>query len=204
MGTGSQKDTLNERAAQCVERLQTGLTPVASVLDGTREIPVAPGIYSWWVLNDALPDVPLAPHSDRRDVGLLYVGIAPSREGSSRTIQSRILRNHLGGNTNNSTFRFSLASLLVDSLTLNPLVRGRHIYLPNDQNTALTDWLRANAFVSWHTVAEPWVIEPAVIERMKPPANLDDNLHHPFYAKMKRLRAAFRATAPGAKPESIP
>src|ERR1700736_1301980 len=84
-------------------------------------LPERHGFYAWWLVPGSLPGVPSHPHPrDDVDLDLLYVGIAPNSATSKQTLRSRVLKNHLGGNTGSSTFRFSLAAILMDSENFRP------------------------------------------------------------------------------------
>jgi hypothetical protein len=85
---------------------------VAASRDG---LPEAPGFYAWWSVAGSIPGVPRAPHPLEESLDLFYIGIAPSRSTSRATIRSRVLNNHIRGNTGSSTFRLTLASLLLKS-----------------------------------------------------------------------------------------
>lgn len=88
---------------------------------------VAPGpagVYAWWVhedhLGDALPPLPgVRPEGAARPWSLLYVGIGPKRPGS-QTLRDRLRKDHRGSSIGSSTFRQSLAALLMDYLKLTP------------------------------------------------------------------------------------
>jgi len=84
-------------------------------------LPERAGFYAWWILPGSLPSVPSHPHPNQ-EVGLdlLYVGIAPNSMTSQGTLRSRVRGQHLGGNTGSSTFRLSLAALLLDQEGYEP------------------------------------------------------------------------------------
>lgn len=68
-------------------------------------LPAKPGFYAWWMRRNALAEVPHNPHPHDDSIGLLYVGISPSRSSSRQTINSRVRGNHVRGNTASSTFQ---------------------------------------------------------------------------------------------------
>ena len=167
-------------------------------------IPAAPGFYAWWAVDGAIPAVPLGPQPRDGGIGLFYVGIAPGRATSSQTLRSRVVGNHVSGNLGSSTFRLTLAALLRESLGLDPERRTTKVVLPPEQNAALSAWQTKNLRVSWCVVAQPWLLEPAVIEIMAPPLNLAANGSHPFHATLSEARRALRHAAveswkPGAQ-----
>jgi GIY-YIG catalytic domain len=83
-----------------------------------------PGFYAWWIapahLRDADPPIPRVPFGDD-SWSLLYVGIAPNGPRSSRSVDTRVAKDHQGGSIGNSTFRQSMAAILMEHLHLRPL-----------------------------------------------------------------------------------
>ena len=104
-------------------------------------------------------------------------------------------RNHIGGNTGSSTFRFALASLLLTTLRLHPRRRTKKFVLDGEENARLRGWQETNLKLTWCERPNPWEIEGDVIATMKPPLNAAGNSAHPFYPTLKASRAAFRAAA---------
>ena len=158
-------------------------------------IPAAPGFYAWWAVDGAIPAVPLGPQPRDGGMGLFYVGIAPGSATSSQTLRSRVVGNHLSGNLGSSTFRLTLAALLRESLGFHPERRTTKVVLPPEQNAALSAWQTKNLRVSWCVVAQPWLLEPAVIDIMEPPLNLASNSTHPFHETLSEARRALRQVA---------
>jgi hypothetical protein len=64
----------------------------------------------------------------------------------------------------------------------------------------LSNWMAANAFVTWIEHPESWQIEGDAIEQFRPPLNLRDNRAHPFYRTLSALRQQVRRI--GAFPNS--
>jgi hypothetical protein len=91
-------------------------------------LPARAGFYAWWADRDAVPGLP-HPHPTQTDLGLLYVGISPTRRDSSGLIRSRVINQHIRGNTSSSTFRFALASLLLEELDLKPQATANKVVL---------------------------------------------------------------------------
>jgi hypothetical protein len=54
-------------------------------------------------------------------------------------MRTRVLGNHLSGNIGSSTFRLSLAALLVDELDLHPYAQKAKCVLPFEENRRLSD-----------------------------------------------------------------
>ena len=85
------------------------------------QIPRSPGFYAWWRRRDNLADTsPPIPYQERSPTSSewspVYVGISPSTPSSTRDVAARIATNHVGGNVGNSTFRLTLAALLMERL----------------------------------------------------------------------------------------
>jgi hypothetical protein len=163
-------------------------------------IPALPGLYAWWVKAGALPVVPPMPHPSAPGWNLLYIGIAPRNDLSPTTIRSRVLTQHLGGSTGSSTFRLSLAALLIDTLAFHPVRRKNDFVLPRAENVKLSEWQREHLRLTWVAQPAPWTIEPLVIAALNPPLNLDHNSAHPFHRTMTAARARFRAAAGAGRP----
>lgn len=156
--------------------------------------PSAAGFYAWWCRADRLGDAdPAIPLEERPPVAgpwsLLYVGISPNSASSSRNIASRFAKDHVGGNIGGSTFRQSLAALLLDNLKLE-VKRG------SDRSRLLSEvplsrWIAASCGVTFARAERPWELESAVIGQLNPPLNLDRGTH-PFRAEVSARRSALR------------
>jgi hypothetical protein len=158
-------------------------------------VPAAPGFYAWWITRGVLSGVPDRPHPAAKALSLLYVGISPARATSAHDLRGRLLGNHLRGNTGSSTFRLTLASLLLDEVGWLPVSQGAKAVLTAADNSALSRWQAENLSLSWSTYARPWEIEHPVIEEMKPPLNLAGNASDAFYETVRTARQRFRAAA---------
>ncbi len=93
---------------------------------GAARPPDGAGFYAWWCRRerraDAQPQIPSEPRPPVDDEwSLLYVGIFAEQHLSRRTVAVRFNRDHSGGMIGNSTFRQSLASLLIGNLGPQPL-----------------------------------------------------------------------------------
>lgn len=156
-------------------------------------LPAKAGFYAWWIEEGMIADVPHHPHPTRAELGLLYVGISPTRPGSGGLIRSRVIDQHVRGNTSSSTFRFVLASLLLAELKLTPRATAMKVVLDAADNARLRQWQSDYLSLTWCARKRPWEIEHAVIALMQPPLNSAGNRGHPFYARVSSARAAFRA-----------
>lgn len=80
-----------------------------------RMLPDKNAVYAWWTDGQPIPGAPPQPHPHDTGLDLFYVGIALRDAKSCATLKSRIVNNHLRGNTGSSTFRFTLAALLMNN-----------------------------------------------------------------------------------------
>lgn len=165
-------------------------------------LPEAAGFYAWWLVPGALPGVPSQVHpGDDTHLDVLYVGIAPGYATSQQTMRSRVLNNHLGGNTGSSTFRFSLAALLLEAEGFQPTMKKSKkttkYVLSREDNRRLSNWQQVNLSLTWCEQPEPWKgeLEKRVIAAMQPPMNLAENSSHPFHRTMSAARSRFREAA---------
>lgn len=156
-------------------------------------LPAKAGFYAWWIEEGTIAGVPHHPHPTRAELGLLYVGISPTRPSSRGLIRSRVIDQHVRGNTSSSTFRFVLASLLLAELKLTPRATAKKVVLDATDNARLRQWQSDHLSLTWCARERPWEIEHAVIALMQPPLNSAGNRGHPFYARVSSARAAFRA-----------
>jgi len=168
---------------------------IGAILATPADPPASPGFYAWWARRGALPDVPWRAHPTA-SLGLLYIGIAPSRVTSRATLRSRLLRQHIGGNVGSSTFRLGLAALLWETNGWVPrLSASGRPALSDRDNQQLSEWQQVHLQVSWATVGEPWSIEALAVASMAPPMNREHNHDHPFCPAMGSARDRFRAVA---------
>jgi len=169
-------------------------------LEDAGGLPSTPGFYAWWIEEGTIGGVPHHSHPLVSELGLLYVGISPKRPGSSGLIRSRVIDQHIRGNTSSSTFRFVLASLLLDELKLTPRATVKKIVLGRDDNGRLRQWQFDHLSLTWCKRERPWEVEDAVIALMQPPLNSAANETHPFYPRVNSARAAFRAAGRAQRP----
>ena len=179
-----------------------GADSVVSTLTGTPSplhdavpmLPAASGFYAWWIRPSAFPEVPLTA-VDGGELALLYVGIAPARARSGQTIRSRVVGNHIGGNTGSSTFRLSLASLLFEAKGWQPIARGGKVVLSGDDNAQLRRWQEAEMALTWAEQEKPWLLESGVVGQLRPTLNLAGNASHPFHSTLVGCTAPFQSSA---------
>lgn len=173
---------------------------VAELLAGTvrspsqARPPASQGFYAWWCNADRLTDaLPAIPREERPPIpamwSLLYVGISPSSATSSRNVASRFAKDHVGGNIGGSTFRQSLAALLIDSLDLKPKLGSDRSRLISEQ--PLSRWMETACGVTFARADQPWKLEATVIGQLNPPLNLDRGTHS-FRSEVSARRLALR------------
>ena len=54
---------------------------------------------------------------------------------------------------------------------------------------ALDMWLHLHARVCWVEHQQPWILEDRMLEEISLPLNLEGNNHHPFYPRLREIRA---------------
>lgn len=156
--------------------------------------PATAGFYAWWCRVESLADAaPAIPREERFPVdpawSLLYVGISPSRATSSKNVASRFSKDHVGGNIGGSTFRQSLASLLIANLQLQPKSGGDRSRLTSE--APLSRWIEASCGATFARSDRPWELEAAVIRLLDPPLNIDKGAN-PFRFEVSARRSALR------------
>jgi hypothetical protein len=163
----------------------------------TRPYPIPPkaGFYAWFFKN--IPEsIPAENCFERDGFVLLYLGISPSSETSSANLVKRIRSQHMNGNAAGSTLRFSLASILGDSMNMPLIKKGSRIFLGENEEK-LNEWLDENARVAFVECEEPWLYESSLIKQLDLPMNIEHNKQHLFYASMKKIRSDARKAARG-------
>jgi len=156
---------------------------------------VTHGVYGWW-FDHRLPLVPRGGCIEREGKHLLYIGIAPPKDGSksrsARTpMQRRLWRNHLRGTVRVSTVRLSLAALLKRALDLTFWRDSRNrVHMDRQQEDRLSDWMDQHAAISVVQHEEPWALEETLI-RGGPPLPLNLSMSgHPFRSTLSDMRRA--------------
>jgi hypothetical protein len=175
---------------EVIAALRATPMPVAQAMKSADKggLPAEPGFYAWWAELGSMPSVPKNPHPTSSGMTLFYVGISPSSASSSQTIRSRVLNNHLRGNLGSSTFRKTLAALLLEELDLYPRETTTKVVLPKDENARLSSWQGKHLALTWCVTPQPWVTEPPVIAALGPPLNLASNAVHEFYPTLSEAR----------------
>jgi GIY-YIG catalytic domain len=139
------------------------------VLAVPSPVPAQAGVYGWWFRGLPWPGIDTAGCRRRQEHTLLYVGISPERPpangraASKRTLRMRI-RQHYTRTAAASTLRRSLGCLLAEQLGIGLQLAG-----PSGRTNfgagehLLSEWMAANAYVSWIVRDHPWELEDELI-----------------------------------------
>jgi hypothetical protein len=163
---------------------------------GEMDVLDAPGFYAWWIRynhrTDTRPQVPAVHPDGDKEWSLLYVGIAPktSEQRTHRSLSVRIAKDHRRGNIGSSTFRQSLAALLIPSMPGLRPKRGHDRSRLIDERP-LSDWISTRCGLTIAVTERPWLWERAVICELQPPLNLKPGFH-PFRLTVDEARKALR------------
>lgn len=171
--------------SQIAESLSTGLCPTAAI----RSLaPHESGLYSWWGAAGCLPGIAGPANAESDELELLYVGIASD-------LRKRLVGNHLAPRSGSSTFRRSLAGLLMANEGWTTRRTSTRVVLVVESEAALTAWMEVHLFVGFVEHPEPETVESDVIALLQPPLNLAKNTQHPLRPVMMRARAAWHRSA---------
>jgi hypothetical protein len=157
-----------------------------------------PGLYAWWA--DAAGAVDLSRGAGLViEPGRIYAGQAgaassQSGKASRATLKSRLLSLHLGGNLGASTFRLTLASLLVDRLGLAPDSRE----FSAQSHAALTTWMGEHLTLAVHAFPDGVLLhelERRVLAALDPPLNVMGMPPTELRARLTALRRRFSGSS---------
>lgn len=134
-----------------------------------------PGLYAWSVDAEGLRV--LVEQLQTSLPSLIYAGLAgamhwPSGKQSTTTLWSRVRTMHLRGNIRSSTFRQTLAALLVESLSLQ--VVGANRLTPASEQQ-LSGWMADHLRVAVQPYPDRETLgamEQAILTKLDPPLNL--------------------------------
>ena len=160
---------------------RSAVTPDAFLSAGRRASD-QPGLYSWWVDPEGA-DTLSAGLGHMVAPGLVYAGraggLGPTGRLSTNTLWGRIATMHLGENREFSTFRLTLAAVLIEA--------GE----PVQDETALTAWVRRHLRVAALPLPADSVFaaEQRLLERADPPLNLRDVARTPLRQRLTQLRS---------------
>jgi hypothetical protein len=147
------------------------------------------GLYAWWV--DEVGGAMLSAGLGHRVEELIYAGQTganSAKRGLQRksTLRSRLLRNHLNGTINGSTFRLTLAAAL-----------GDQIVAPADRTFDRSAEARLSAWMAEHLTVVPLPIadraslgplEEKVVQALDPPLNLQHVEKTPLRVLLSKRR----------------
>ena len=131
------------------------------------------------------------PYLEIEQSRLLYIGLAANRHGLKG-------RCHFDARTRNHSPRKSLAALLLDGLSLRPVL----ITKPNTPATwgldppsdgRLSAWMHANLDLAIEICADPASRETELIGRFTPPLNLNKCAQGVQHQRVSAARAAIMA-----------
>jgi hypothetical protein len=159
-------------------------------LGGTEQ----PGLYAWWT-DEAGAATLSRGLGHEIESGRIYAGLTgatkwPSGRTGKSTLRLRIGRNHLRGRIRGSTFRLTLASLLVGELSLVPAGPKR---LDEASERALSNWIARHLSVAVYPFPNADALadlEQQVLSQLDPPLNLDGMPLTSVRARLAELRAA--------------
>lgn len=151
-----------------------------------------PGLYGWWVDDSGAGDL-------SRGLGLqlasgrIYAGQAgatrwPSGTPTNNTLGSRVGQMHLGGRVRGSTFRWTLAAILLDRLELQ--IKASMVLAPSSEQ-ALTEWMHGHLSVAVHPHDDRDSLddlERKVLARLDLPLNLQHMAPTSLRQRLTELR----------------
>jgi hypothetical protein len=172
----------------------------SEVLERPSPVPREPGAYAWY-FREVPEGVPCEGCHRLGDRTLLYIGISPKKPlmagaaGSTQKLYHRI-RYHYRGNAEGSTLRLTLGCVLSEiiGIQLRRVGSGKSLTFSAGES-ALSEWMDRNAFVTWTVDPEPWLLEEELIARLSLPLNLDMNRRHPYHPTLSSLRRSAKETA---------
>jgi hypothetical protein len=131
----------------------------------------------------------------------IYAGLTgatkwPSGTTGKSTLRARVGGNHIRGRVRGSTFRLTLAAVLLDALGLE--IAGPKTLTPAGE-AALTAWIREHLTVAvfpFPLAAALADLEHRVLAALDPPFNLDGMPLTPLRTRLAQLRARIGAGHP--------
>lgn len=159
-----------------------------------------PGLYAWFCDEAGAVDLSRALGIVVPS-GLVYVGQTgawSSRQAkpSAATLGKRIGLQHLGRRFGSSTLRRTLAAILAGHLSLRPRDRRK---LEADWEVRLTGWMTQHLSVAVFPVESGerlGALEQRVVQRLRPPLNIDHMSDGQLRTRVKQLRRALFESIP--------
>ncbi|HEX7887348.1 MAG TPA: hypothetical protein VF474_15335 [Phenylobacterium sp.] len=149
-----------------------------------------PGVYALFLRPGArLPGIELAEHKP------LYIGLAANRKGLKG-------RCHFDARTRNHSPRKSLAVLLMDKLSLTPVLISKPSSadtwgLDAQSDTRLSGWMHDNLHLAIEICINPDNRETELVGRYAPPLNLTKCAQTAQHRRISEARARVLATLKG-------
>lgn len=174
-----------DQAAETLLGATSGLERARTLLSAEA------GLYAWWAPTDLLADFPGPAHPHEPGMRMLYLGIATD-------LRRRVRSNHLR-RSGTSTLRRTLAGLLLEPESLRTTWTDRVVLVDEDE-VRLTAWMDEHLRLTWCAASEPRRVEAALIERLRPPLNVE-HASGPHVDAVKAARARYYASAGPPAPE---
>ncbi|MBL7497263.1 GIY-YIG nuclease family protein [Frankia sp. CNm7] len=174
-----------------LERVVRELCGRPSDLADAAMLPAEPGLYAWWASVTVFPELPGQPNLIIGDARLLYLGIATR-------LRTRVVSNHLA-RSGSSTLRRTLAGLLLAQEGYRTRWTDRVVLLPDDE-IRLTTWMHQHLRLTTALHPEPRAIERQLIERLRPPLNIEGTAAGATRTVIQAARKAYNASA-GPRPK---
>ena len=162
----------------------------ASDFDASASDAGSCGVYAWWADEDArqlIGDTLGAAANP-----LIYVG------KTKQTLKRRVLRTHLNGNIRNSTLRWSLTAILMETAAFadaHPDARAIR------RSPSLSDWMREHLDIAIAAIAPGHLddAERAIMAHYDPPLNLQGVARTPARDRLTGLRRQIRWARDGGE-----
>jgi len=164
-----------------------------SDLTDVATLPAGPGLYAWWAPSVVFPDLPGQPNSSSPELRLLYLGI------TTRPLRKRIISEHLA-RSGKSTLRRALAGLLLTQEGYRTQWTDRVVLVPEDE-VRLTTWMHKHLWLTTALHPEPRTVERQLIERLRPPLNIEGAEASTIRSTIQSARRAYYDSA-GPRPET--
>ncbi len=164
-----------------------------------------PGLYAWWVDTTGSQLI-----SSRLGVsipaGIVYVGQAGAAKDRDNhaTLGSRIGDNHISGRIRNSTFRLTVAAILLEDLESH--ISGDRNIGPAGESV-ISDWVSKHMSITVAPLRDPKRIgafEDQVLSELDPPLNLKGMANSPVRETLSQRRSMFRNKTVPPRADSIP
>jgi hypothetical protein len=155
----------------------------------------APGLYAWWA--DSTGSSALSHHLGASvSAGIIYAGQAGANRGkiSAATLRSRLRSNHIGGKIRNSTFRLTIAAVLIEHV--RPFhIADRLIGLRGE--ALVSQWMKTHlhlTVVPFHDRDELADVERQILADLDPPLNLSGMAGSPIRLALSDRRSELRSS----------